>query len=225
MRKKHWTATFVFNASCIDTFGPETAVESRNLVPTFLRYCPYDPSGSADIPTQHGILFLLNLAYSFSEHCKLPSFEDVPMKMHHVYQSYSEKWLRGSQYFPAMRLNGRRWLPKQIDGHNCGIGVLAAVATILRDVIGKNNEHHERFCESFARYNLFIDVTEGEAADDKPEFFIEFPKNLHNNTLTGPSKKRFYLRNLREEFFVFLIDLQNYIVLQFRKGVLLVLLT
>ena len=111
------------------------------------------------------------------------------MKMHNVYHLYLEKYLRESQYFPAMRLHGRLWLPKQIDGHNCGIGVLAAVATILCDVVGKNNEHHERYCESFARYNLFIDETEGEATDDKPEFFIESPKKLHNNTLTGPSKK------------------------------------
>ncbi len=41
---EHWTTTFVFNASWIDTFRSETTNETRNLVPTFLRYCPYQPS-------------------------------------------------------------------------------------------------------------------------------------------------------------------------------------
>ena len=139
LTKKLIVFPFVFNASCIDTFGPETAPESRNLVPTFLRYCPFEPSGSADIPMQHGILFLLNLAYSFLQHCKLPSFEDVPIKMLEVFHSSSKHNLMGSRYFPAMRLAGQRWLPKQIDTYNCGVGVLVAVATILRDVVGKNN--------------------------------------------------------------------------------------
>lgn len=200
--ENHWTATFIFNASCIDTFGPETPVESRNLVPTFLRYCPYEPSGSGDMPMKHGILFLLNLAYSFSQHCKLPSFKDVPMKMLEVFHSSSKHYLRGTRYFPAMRITGRRWLPKQIDTHNCAFGVLAAVASILRDVVGKNNEHDERYCKTFARYNIFIDEIEGVEADDKPEFFIDFPRTLHNNKLTGNSGKDCYLANLREEFFV-----------------------
>ena len=135
--KKHWTATFVFNANCIETFRTKTTVESRNLAPTFLRYyCPFRPSRSADVPLQHDLLFLLNLAYSFSKHCKLPSFEDFPMKMRDVYHSYSEEYLRGSQYFPATRLRGRRWLPKQIDTYSCGMGVLRQlpqfVATLLK---------------------------------------------------------------------------------------------
>ena len=104
--------------------------------------------------------------------------------------------------FSTMRITGRRWLPKQIDTHNCAFGVLAAVATILRDVVGKNNEHDERYCKTFARYNIFIDEIEGVEADDKPEFFIDFPRTLHNNKLTGNSGKDCYLANLREEFFV-----------------------
>jgi hypothetical protein len=144
-----------------------------------------------------------NLAYSFAEHCKLPSFADVPMKMHDVYHSCSGEYLRGSQYFPAMILSARPWLPMQLDTYNCGMGIIAAVATILRDVIGRNNQHHERYCNYFARYKLFIFEEEGEGADDKPEFFIDFPNTLHNNNLTGPLKKNNYLAELREEFFVF----------------------
>jgi hypothetical protein len=87
------------------------------------------------MPMQHGLLFLLNLAYSFAEHCKLPLFADVPMKMHDVYHSCSGEYLRGSQYFPAMRLSARPWFPKQLDTCNCGVGIIAAVATILRNVI------------------------------------------------------------------------------------------
>jgi hypothetical protein len=156
------------------------------------------------MPMQHGLLFLLNLAYSFAEHCKLPSFADVPMKMHDVYHSCSGEYLRGSQYFPAMRLSGRPWLPMQLDTYNCGMGIIAAVATILRDVIGRNNQHHERYCNSFARYKLFIFVgEEGKGADDKPEFFIDFPNTLHNNSLTSPLKENNYLAELRVEFFVF----------------------
>jgi hypothetical protein len=60
-----------------------------------------------------------------------------------------------------------------------------------------------KFYNSFARCQLFIFREEGEGADDKPEFFIEFPNTLHNNSLTGPSKENNYLAELREEFFVF----------------------
>jgi hypothetical protein len=134
---KHWTTTFVFNTSRIDTFRSKTTNESRNLVPTFLHYCLYHPRGSADMPMQHGLLFLLNLAYSFAEHCKLPSFADVPMKMHDVYHSCLGEYLRGSQYFPAMSLSARPWLPMQLYTYNCGVGIIAAVATILCDIIGK----------------------------------------------------------------------------------------
>jgi hypothetical protein len=83
------------------------------------------------------------------------------------------------------------------------MGIIAAVATILRDVIGRNNQHHERYCNSFARYKLFIFGDKGEGADDKPEIFIDFPNTLHNNSLTGPLKENNYLAELREEFFVF----------------------
>jgi hypothetical protein len=156
------------------------------------------------MPMQHGLVwFLLNLAYTFSEHCKLPLFADVPMKMHDVYHSCLGEYLRGSQYFPAMRQSARPWLSMQLNTYNCGVGIIAAVATILRDVIGRNNQHHERYCNSFARCQLFIFREEGEGADDKPEFFIEFLNTLHNNSLTGPSKENNYLAELHKEFFVF----------------------
>ena len=152
---------------------------------------------------QHGLLFLFNLAYSFVEHGKLPSFANVPMKMHGVYHSCSGEYLRGSQYFPAMRLSARPWLPMQLDTYNCGVGIIATVATILCNVIGRNNQHHERYCNSFARCQLFIYREEGNGADDKPEFFIDFPNTLHSNSLTGPLKENNYLAELREESFVF----------------------
>ena len=125
------------------------------------------------------------------------------MKKHDVYHSCLGEYLRGSQYFPAMRLSVRLWLPMQLDTYNCGVGIIAAVTTILRDVIGRNNQHHERYCNSFARYQIFIYREEGEGADDKPEFFIEFPNTLHNNSLKVPLKENNYLAELREEFFLF----------------------
>jgi hypothetical protein len=91
------------------------------------------------MPMQHGLLFLLNLAYSFAEHCKLPSFADVPMKMHDVYHSCSGEYLRGSQYFPSMSLSARPWLPMQLDTYNCGVGITARLpqffATLLEEII------------------------------------------------------------------------------------------
>jgi hypothetical protein len=131
------------------------------------------------------------------------------MKMHDDYHSCSGEYLRGSQYFPAMRLSARPWLPMQLDTYNCGMGITAAVATVLCNVIGRNNQHHERYCNSFARYKLFIFGEKGEGADDKPEFFIDFPNTLHNNSLTGPLKENNYLTELREEFFVFFDRLAN----------------
>jgi hypothetical protein len=148
---KHWMATFVFDASFILTFCSKTTNKRRNLVTTFLRYCPYHPRGSANMPMQHGLLVLLNQAFSFAEHCKLPLCADVPMKMRDVNHSCFGEYLRGSQYFPRIRLSVRSWMTMQIDTYNCGVGTIATVATILRDVVGRNSQHHERFCNSFAR--------------------------------------------------------------------------
>jgi hypothetical protein len=103
------------------------------------------------MPMQHGLLVLLNQAYSFVEHCKLPLFADVPMKMRDVNHSFLGEYLRGSQYFPTIRLSVWPWRTMQIDTYNCGVGTIASVATILRDVIGRNYQHHERFCNSFSR--------------------------------------------------------------------------
>jgi hypothetical protein len=44
--------------------------------------------------------------------------------------------MKGINTFPALRVLENDVLPLQEDGHSCGIGILAATAIILRDIIG-----------------------------------------------------------------------------------------
>jgi hypothetical protein len=47
--------------------------------------------------------------------------------------------MRGTEKFPALRVFDNGVLPLQHDGYSCGIDLIAAIAIILRDVIGTDN--------------------------------------------------------------------------------------
>ena len=67
-RNSHWGATFVFNASEIP--HPFDQGMMGPLRTCFFRYCSLDPSGTRKIPNKHGIIWLLNLAFSYAEQRK-----------------------------------------------------------------------------------------------------------------------------------------------------------
>ncbi len=64
--------------------------------------------------------------------------------------------LLGMKAFPSLRLNVKDVLPQQTpeDDYNCGIGVVAAVGIILRDVIGVNQDDNLKFVTIFSKKTL-----------------------------------------------------------------------
>ena len=66
--------------------------------------------------------------------------------------------LVGTKAFPALRLHATDVLPSQSedDDYNCGIGVVAAVGIILRDVIGVKLEDDLKFAANFSKKKLLV---------------------------------------------------------------------
>ena len=69
----------------------------------------------------------------------------------------------GTKAFPSLRLRGENVLPKQSaeDDYNCGIGVVATIGIILRDVIGFNLEDDTKFGTIFAKNKLSVAFASG----------------------------------------------------------------
>lgn len=137
--KDHWSAVFVFNAGNIRLADAhrKTQVDSCVLQPSFFWYCSLKPDGTRGILTQeHGLLWLLSLAYSYSHHNALEKPSKNGMQWIEAFVSASESMLKGTELFPSVRLSKDDELPKQIDGFNCGFALIAAIAIIMRDVIG-----------------------------------------------------------------------------------------
>jgi hypothetical protein len=67
-RNSHWGATFVFNSGEIP--HPSNQGMKGALRTCFFRYCSLYPSGTRRIPNKHGIIWFLNLAFSYAEQRK-----------------------------------------------------------------------------------------------------------------------------------------------------------
>jgi hypothetical protein len=66
--------------------------------------------------------------------------------------------LLGTKAFPLLRLNVKDILPQQTpeDDYNCGIGIVAAVEIILRDLIGVNQDDDFKFVTIFSKKTLIV---------------------------------------------------------------------
>ena len=67
LRNNHWGATFVFNAGDIVEAAKDNVSSLRTC---FFRYCSLHPSGTTKIPSNVGIVWFLNLAFSYQEQGK-----------------------------------------------------------------------------------------------------------------------------------------------------------
>lgn len=68
---KHWSAILIFNASFIELAQVrECNTKAGCLRPCFFRYCSIRPDGTRNVPTTNGVLWFLNLVFSYANHIK-----------------------------------------------------------------------------------------------------------------------------------------------------------
>jgi hypothetical protein len=167
----------------------------------FFCYCSLHPSGTTKIPNSVGVVWFLNLAFSYQEQGKAgANNSSTPNKM---------KWLspfgrtffgemKGTNTFPALRVLDNDVLPLQEDGHSCGIGILAATAIILRDIIG-TQDGVAAYNKMFRRDRMEIQMS----TDVKPEEHICcFPQGTFTKLFKRvDSASSSYLHAMKAEWF------------------------
>ena len=206
----HWGGVFVFNAGNINE-GLDTPGVCRTC---FFRYCSFCPSGDNDwIGNGAGVIWFLNLAFSYQEHQKTGGEGVQPWL-----NPFGNKFfgvMRGTKQFPALRvLEGCKVLPRQLDSHSCGVGLIAGIAIILRDFIvldDVNDDGISRYIEIFRRDHMALDVATD--VDSRGPLFVhklngESICHLPDGTLkplpliTDPLLNSYdYLHKLKSEWF------------------------
>jgi hypothetical protein len=201
LRKNHWGATFVFNAGDIEAAVEDASGSGRTC---FFRYCSFNPCGMTQIPNDIGIIWFLNLAFSYQEEQKTTSASDAStahnkMKWHSPFGRTFFGDMKGTEKFPALRVLDDGVLPRQDDDHSCGIGLIAAIAIILRDIIGTDNGA-TRYNEMFRRDCMQVVASTDMRVQENICFFPRgtFPR-LFKNGEWGSSS---YLHVLKAEWFM-----------------------
>ena len=101
IKNSHWAATFVFNPGGIEATD---AVKQRGLAkPCFFRYCSQHPDGSRGIDRNKGVIWFLNLVYSYEKH-QVHKMQGS-MKWYAPFSSPSQitGLMKGTLDFPAVR--------------------------------------------------------------------------------------------------------------------------
>jgi hypothetical protein len=132
LRNYHWGATFVFNAGDI----PAQLMMHHQVCAqlAFFCYCSLHPCGTTRIPNKIGIIWFLNLAFSYQEEQNaVASQVSIPNQMmwHSPFGRTFLGDMKGTKKFPALRALDNGVLPLQDDTHSCGIGLIAAIGIIL----------------------------------------------------------------------------------------------
>ena len=211
----HWGVTFVFNAGDMKHDKDESEDgTSSPWMPCFFRYCSIDPSGSRTIPNKHGIVWFLNLAYSSNN-----QFKRIDEMANNNGPSPTLIWLTpfgtqisnnmlGTSKFPALRVPEEGVLPQQVDVHSCGIGMVAGIAILLRQVIGRSTvSDTNKFNAIFSRDSMVPEKTDVRQMVDKKsetvsEHVCSFPEG---SFLPLPTKEDLvvgsYLHVLKAQWF------------------------
>ena len=210
----HWGATFVFNASQIEYFAEGSTKEElpTSLRPAFFRYCSLNPSGEGMLSNKHGIIWFLNLAYSNNQHRKnidmmaadgkgnSPSFTFVKP----FGKNISLGNMLGTKSFPALRLLSKgNVLPLQKDEHSCGIGMVACIAIILRELLGYSSpEEITNYNEVFSPDSMLMSEETGPEGVGT-EVICYIPEETLKPLPTSEKYPRVpYLHVLKAEWFV-----------------------
>jgi hypothetical protein len=128
----------------------------------FFRYCSLHPCGTTRIPNKIGIIWFLNLAFSYQkDQNPIAGNVSMPnqMKWHSPFGRTFFGDMKGTKKFPALRLLDIGVLPLQDDAHSCGIGLIAAIGIILRVIIGTDNDSATRYNDMFRRDHMEIKVS------------------------------------------------------------------
>ena len=223
---KHWSAVFIFNPSYIDLAS--TRKKQECLQPCFFRYCSIFPDGSRPVPTSHGVMWFLNLAYSYFQHCHTEKPPDARMDWQAPFgqitkafvADYDTEYLKtnimwGLPAFPSIRFDKDDIanLPTQgsDDGWNCGFGLVAAIAIIMRDIIGCDAAADAKYFDLF--HTPDIEPHDGDPNDG--ECIIKMKAGCFQPLPTPPKlvwEDGNYLATLRREWFIVmdtLAELQN----------------
>ena len=158
----------------------------------------------------------MNLAFSHQEHLKKQLNSnavaiDDEFEWREVFLSNHDTRLLGHQSFPALLLDPSERLPLQETGDcwNCGFGVLAATACILRDVVGYDeiSAFDDKFCGSKLKVSY---------SEQRGEWISLFPmRMLKKVPISDVLPWGDYLTTLRVECFVVydrLAELQHVIL-------------
>ncbi|KAI2503366.1 hypothetical protein MHU86_11086 [Fragilaria crotonensis] len=107
--------------------------------------------------------------------------------------------MKGTNTFPALRVLDNDVLPLQEDGHNCGIGVIAAIAIILRDIIGTYDiSVAGAYNQMFRRNRMEIQMS----TDVKPEeHTCCFPQGTFTKLFKRVNFASSYLHGMKAEWF------------------------
>lgn len=196
LNNAHWMVTFVFNPSSIH----RDFAFRQGLRPCFYRYCSQNPSGTRKVKIQQGLLWFLNLAYSHTFHRIVHPSGVHSMNWETPYGYILDGNLVGSSEFPSLRLQEEDKMPKQSDedDYNCGIGVVATIAIVLRDCIGRDPEDDLKFIRNFSTRTLevsFCETSKEHICSFPPGSFKPLPLD---RSLFGKT----YLHLLREQWFI-----------------------
>jgi hypothetical protein len=158
-----------------------------------LRCCSKHPGGSRNIDLKKGVIWFLNLAYSYEKHMTQNHRGDS-MKWNSVFgDKQSTGMMKGTVDFPAVKVLQEDVLPTQVDNFSCGIGLVAAVAIILDTFIR----------QGISRVNVLFDTASSEIVVEKAESVIQIPKRFLESlpkSATLPSSD--YLHDSKEEWFI-----------------------
>jgi hypothetical protein len=199
---QHWSCVFVFNASYIDE-EEDQKIGNVSLRPCFFRYCSLSRYGHRKVGLDQGIVWFLNLVYSYETH--LASQTGGVMTWLEPFGSKINGFMEGTHLFPSLRFPlGSNYLPFQHDGYNCGVGICAAIAIVLRDLVVKDqvsNDAPYLYDQYFKAENMEL-----KFCKERTEMYCDMPlvffKSLRDEDdfVWGD-----YLKLLREEWFM-LID-------------------
>ena len=125
-------------------------------------------------------MWFLNLAYTYAQHCKAETLSDAQMewqapfgRMTDVFRADQDNGyvkadrMWGLPAFPSIRFHkddvARLPLQNPTDSWNCGFGLIAAIAIILRDIVGTDADANAKY------FDLFHDP-DIEEYDSDPNF-------------------------------------------------------
>jgi hypothetical protein len=200
----HWVVSFVFNPGNVLHHQDDTQQVLGSLAPRYLEdgirpcFFHYCPLGRESNPSHKwGIVWFLNLAYSYRKLKEQPENHPDGLKWYHPFGNPTQPsslW-KGQEALPALKFTRPDTLPQQTDGWNCAFGVVATIGIILRDVVG-NYGNEERYLNMFQ-----VDTLPIKYCAEKMEWYCLLPPRALQR-VSGDTPRNDYLCRLRREWFV-----------------------